>query len=245
MAEGITYARPPIVEALLDIHVCLPESFSLESLLKCQQKVKKDYPKRTNAQAIKGEITFGPKLSTSASSEPAGYIFASDDGKQVFQAKRTGFTFNRLAPYPGWDGFFGEAKRLWEEYRRITRPTGGYSRLALRYINRFDFPTPGILMEDYFRTYVEVSRDLPQVMEGCFVQFSVPMDDILSTATITKTMANPIIPGHCSVILDIDLYRTESLPTGAGLWEVFEKLRDGKSRIFEACLTDKLREMIR
>lgn len=244
MTPGSPYSHPPIVEALLDIQVDLPGDFALDTLLKCQQKVKKDYPDRKSAQDVTGEISVGQKVSASASTEPTGYVFASPDKKQLFQAKRTGFTFNRLAPYPGWDVFFAEAKRLWEEYHRVTHPRG-YKRVALRYIDRFDFPFPEVMLETYFRTYPEVSRDLPQVMAGFFFQFNLPLPEISSIATITQTSVPPPTPEQSSIILDIDLYRTESLPPGNELWPLFETLRVWKNKVFEACITDRARELIR
>ena len=128
--------------------------------------------------------------------------------------------------------------------RRIARPRG-YKRLALRYIDRFDFPFPTVKLETYFRTYPEVSRDLPQLMAGFFFRFNLPINDITATATITQTMVESTTPEHSSVILDIDLYRTESLPSGNELWPLFETLRIWKNKIFEACLTDSARELIR
>lgn len=244
MIPGSPYNRAPIVEAILDIQVDLPGDFSLNSLLKCQKNVKKDYPDRREAQNVMGEISVGQKLSASASTEPTGFIFVSPDKKQLFQAKRTGFTFNRLAPYPGWDAFFAEGKKLWEEYRRVAHPRG-YKRIALRYIDRFDFPFPTVKLETYFRTYPEVSRDLPQLMRGFFFRFHLPIDEISSVATITQTMAEPSNPDHSSVILDIDLFRTETLPAGNELVALFETLRVWKNKVFEACITDDARELIR
>jgi uncharacterized protein (TIGR04255 family) len=245
MTTGSPYSRPPIVEAILDIQVDLPGDLSRGELLKCQRKVKKDYPNRTDTLDInlRGEMT-GPRVSASATSEPTGYAFASPDAKQVFQVKQTGFTFNRLAPYTGWDDFSAEAKRLWEEYRRVTRPRG-YKRLSLRYLDRFDIPSETVRMETYFRTYPEISRDLPQVMNGFFFQFNLPIEDIAAVATVTQTVVAPSQPGHSSFILDVDLYRTEALPPGNEMWPLFETLRLWKNKIFEACITDSIRELIR
>jgi uncharacterized protein (TIGR04255 family) len=244
MLSDSPYSRTPIVEALLDIEVELTVDFAVDTLTKCQKWVKNDYPDRKRTQHVTGQISVGQKLSTSASTESAGYVFTSSDKTQIFQAKRTGFTFNRLAPYPGWDAFFAEAKRLWEVYRKVARPLG-YKRVALRYIDRFDFPTPTVNMETYFRTYPEVSRDLPQMMAGFFLQFNIPIDDIQSVATVTQTATQPPTPEHSSIILDIDLSRAEALPRGNELWPLFETLRMWKNRIFEACITDSTRELIR
>jgi uncharacterized protein (TIGR04255 family) len=238
-----TYGRPPIVEALLDVQVELAPTFPVESLAKCQQTVKGEYPQRALAQQITGQVTVGKSLSTSATAEAEGYVFASPDKTQLFQAKKTGFTFNRLAPYPGWGPFFAEALRLWEVYRKVARPTA-YKRAALRYINRFDIPGQEVKMEAYFRTYPEISRDLPQVMVRFFSQVSLPIEDAQATATITQTAVEPALPGHSSIILDIDVFRAGEL-RGNELQNLFETLRIWKNKIFEACLTDASRELIR
>ncbi len=243
MTPGSPYSRPPLVEALLDIQVDLGE-MPTESLLRCPNKVKKDYPGVKKAQQNTVEFSFGKKVSSSASSESTGYVFASPDKKQLFQAKRSGFTFNRLEPYLGWDAFIAEAKRLWPEYCKITKPPT-WNRLALRYINRFDIPLPVINLETYFRTYPEVSRDLPQFMQGFFFQFNLPIEEIGSMATITQTgVSEPTKPDCTSIILDIDLYRIESLPAENEPWPLFETLRIWKNKIFESCITDKARELI-
>lgn len=245
MTPGSPYSRAPIVEAIFDIQVELPSSFDLTSLLKCQNKVKADYPKRKKAQQFTGEFLFGDqdKVSTSASSEQVGYVFSSEDENQMFQVKPTGFTYNRLAPYPGWDAFFAEARRLWEEYRKVARPRE-YKRVALRYVDRFDFPSTKMKMETYFRTYPEVSRDLPQEMHGFFFQYGTVFEKVSAKAMITQTIVPPAMPGHTSIILDIDLFRTADLPSGNDLWPLFETLRSLKNEVFEACITDAAREVI-
>ena len=206
------YARPPIVEAVLDIQVELPAGTSLSDLQRCQRKVKKDYPFQKTVQQFNGEVTLGTSVTTSTSSEATGYAFYSSDGKQLFQATRAGFTHNRLAPYLGWETFVEESKRLWDEYRRIVRPIR-ITRLALRYINRFNILLPIVKLEDFFRTYLEVARDLPQTLAGFFLQFHLPLPDDKATVAITKTLVEPVVPGSTSVLLDLDLYRTDEIPT--------------------------------
>jgi uncharacterized protein (TIGR04255 family) len=58
-------------------------------------------------------------------------------------------------------------------------------------------------------------------------------------------MAPPPVAGHTAFILDIDLYRTENLPAGNELWPLFDTLRAWKNKLFEACITDRVRELIR
>lgn len=243
MNPAPTYTRPPIVEALLDIQVELPGDFRLDKLLKCQQKVKSDYPEMKLKHQNAVRASFGQEVTSSASSRHSGYAFISPDKKQLFQARQDGFTFNRLAPYPGWAEFIAEAQRLWEVYRQIAHPQG-YKRVAVRTINKFDFPSPVVRMETFFRTFPELSGDLPQLMEGFFFQFNLPLPEVEAVASITETMIDPPAPGQSSVILDIDLFRIEKLPSGPELWPLFERLRIWKNKVFEASITDDARRMI-
>lgn len=244
MPELNIYSRDPLVEVILDIQVDMPSGFSLDSLAKCQSKVKSAYPERRAARNVTGEFSVGQKVTASASDEAAGYVFLSPDGKQLFQAKRSGFTFNRLRPYSGWTAFVEEAKHLWEEYRRIARPRG-YKRVALRSINRFDFAEPTVTLETYFRTFPEISRDLPQTMAGFFFKFNLPLDESGTLATITQTAVEPPNSESTSIILDIDVFRSENLPAGNELWPFFDALHGWKNKVFEASITDKARELIR
>jgi len=244
MSEATIYTRAPIVEVLLDIKVDLPNDFRIDKLLKCQQKVKSDYPDKRKKTFGTLHATFGKEVSSSASMRPAGFIFSSTDKRQLFQAAVDGFTFNRLAPYQGWESFIKESKRLWEVYRSIAHPQHGYKRIAIRTINKFEFPSPMVNMETYFRTYIEVSRDLPQNLHGFFMQFNLPVKEIESNVIISQTDAQSSKPGFFSIVLDIDLVRTANLPTGTDIWSMLEIFRVWKNKLFNDCLTQAGKDMI-
>lgn len=238
------FSKAPIVEALLDIQVRLPDRFAVDALLGCQKRVQKDYPQRARLQQHEGTMQFGKKVTASATSEDTGFVFRSPDKKRQFQTKTNGFTFNQLAPYPGWEVFFKEAKRLWDEYKKVAVPVE-CKRIALRFINRFDLPGSLVRLEDYFRTYVAVSDDLPQLLEAWFFQVQLAIPEINAVVAITQTQAPPADEEHVSVILDLDLFRTESLPTGNEIWDLFKEFRDWKNKVFLDCLTEKAKELIR
>lgn len=242
MNPTATYTRPPIVETLLDIQVDLPGDFQLEKLLKCQNDVKNDYPEMQKKNLGAMQVSFGQGVSSSASMKPHGYVFIAPDKKQLFQARLDGFSFHRLSPYQGWDAFTTEAQRLWQLYRQIGHPQG-YKRITIRTINRFDFSSPTVLLETYFRTFPQVSSDLPQLMNGFFFQFNLPLPEIQSEVTITETAVDPPTPDRCSILLDIELYRTANL-TGSELWSIFPTMRIWKNKVFEACITKSAQEMI-
>lgn len=243
MAQVGPYSKPPLTEALLDIQVELPPEVSVAELERCHEKVKNDYPNSSPIHQAFARIEVGG-VATSTT-QPYGFRFATADGLQLFQARRDGFTHNRLAPYNGWDDFRTEARRLWSVYRGVAKPVS-VKRVAVRYINRLDLPQPVIDLKDYLRTSPEVSQDLPQAMAGFFMQVTLPLPDIKALVNLTETLAEPTQPNTVSVVFDLDLYRTDELPTDEGsLWELLEAFREKKDAVFEACITEKTRGLIK
>lgn len=218
------YSRSPLVEAILDFQVEVPEDRGPSDLAQCRDAA---YPE--------GKSLPPPQK---------GVLQASGDGKQLFQARSDGLTVHRLAPYQGWTPFREEVRRLWEIYRRTIRPRK-VERVALRYINRLDLPFPIAEIKDYLRTSPDVSPDLPQGLAGFFMELNIPQPDLRCTLLLRETVVSPALPGMASVILDLDLFRTEAIPSEeADLWAFLDCLRIRQNAIFEACITDRMRERI-
>lgn len=244
MARRRHYSKAPITEAVIDIRVRLPETARLSDLEAVQEPHRSDYPGKESRSLARGRFEVGRQVSASASSEPIGFLFKSEDEKRIFQAQRDGFTMSRLAPYETWEPFREEARRLWTTYRVRLQPEA-IVRLAVRYINRLDLPMPVGELKDYLRTVPEVSPELPQLLSGLFMQLTVPQDDLRGTLLLTEALIEPSRPDVVSVVLDIDLFRTEELPSDdGGIWELFELLHDRKNDVFEACITERTRELI-
>lgn len=246
MATQQHYLNAPITEALIDLRVELPEGTGVADLAKVHEGLETAYPTRKNRilAEVKGQIS-DRGAAAAARSKHFGYLFTSGDEKQVFQARLDGFTVSRLAPYESWEPFRDEARRLWDLYRSIAKPTR-VARLAVRYINRLDLPMPVGDLKDYLRTVPEVSSDLPQHLAGYFTQLRIPLEDIKSLLVVNQAIIDPARPGVASVVLDNDIFRADDLPADEeGIWEFFEVLRSRKNGVFEACITDKARELFK
>jgi uncharacterized protein (TIGR04255 family) len=239
------YPHAPITEAIIDFRVELPPKVSVSDLLSVHKGEEAAYPTVGHLHSAVGLMQLGAQISTSASSQHTGFRFQSADGKQVHQARLNGFSMSRLAPYQSWDEFSCEARRLWEIYRAVATPSA-VVRAAVRYINRIDLPLPIRDFEDYLRTIPQVSPDLPQALLGFFFQLRIPLEDIQSEAMIIATIMDQESPHFVPVVLDIDAFRTLDIPPDDdGLWALMEDLRRAKNRIFEACITDRTRELFR
>lgn len=236
------YRRPPITEAVIDLRVVLPNPV-ISDLERVRSGDESSYPTVELINVATGKMQVGVAVTASATTKQTGFLFRSADGKLIQQARLDGFTLSRLAPYQSWDDFCGEARRLWAIYRSIARPSA-ITRAAVRYINRIDIPLPMNDFGDYLRTVPQVSPALPQALAGYFMRLLIPLDDVKSQAVVTETLIEPAAPDLVSVVLDIDVFRTEDLPSEeAELWAMFEKLRGAKNKVFEGCITAKAREL--
>ena len=64
-----------------------------------------------------------------------GFRHTTADELNVAQFKRNGFVFSRLRPYQDWEAFEREARRLWNVFLELAKPSQ-VSRLGVRFINR-------------------------------------------------------------------------------------------------------------
>ncbi len=205
-------------------------------------RVKEQYPTKTERVYVTGQFSSGQAVGAVAQQILMGYGFATEDGKQIFQARLDGFTFSRLRPYGNWIELRDEGRRLWEIYRGAVSSLK-ITRIAVRYINQIDIPLSAIEYKDYFRTTPEVSPDLPQGLSGFFMQLSFPQIDFGGMLILTQMAVPPPRPGTNSVILDLDVFKEAVEIHSDGVWELFETLRKRKNEFFEGCITDKAREL--
>lgn len=238
------YSHAPITEALIDLRVELPAGVTLSTLADLHSGIKADYPIRQELLIFQGQMTGGASVGASASQTQTGYIFLSSDRKQIFKSRLDGFTFSRLAPYDRWNTFRDEAQQLWRIYQSATN-LKLITRLTVRYINRLDLPLPLGDLKDYLQTVPEVSPDLPQGLIGYFMQLQIPQEDLGGMLVLNQALIPPPLPDVVSILLDIDLFRETDLPDDeAALWDILEQLHTRTDQVFEACITDRTRELI-
>jgi uncharacterized protein (TIGR04255 family) len=240
------YNKAPITEALIDIRIDpLPEQQFAN--LQRSKKYLPDYPHEEKRNLGHATVQFGPSVQAVAQEKPWGLLFRNAGNTQVVQFRLDGFTFSRLEPYETWEQLRDEARRLWDIYREVV----GAKQLAsvgVRYINVLSLPTVPVEPEDYLKTYPQVSLELPADLRDFgpfFLSLAMNQPDLKGVLTINEGNAPPKGQNTVSIVLDLSL----SVPNPPAknedeLWLFFEKLRDRKNLYFEACITDKTRELI-
>jgi len=245
MIESRHYPNAPITEAIIDIQVSPCADLVFEELGNVRRGQVEEYPAQESTFEATGvpEVRPGISASASAQQKQTGFRFVRSDKQYVWQSRTNGFTLSRLPPYESWEPFRDEARRLWSAYREAIQPAA-VTRLAVRYINRIDIPEDSVDLKEYFRTSPEVSPDLPQRLAGFFMQLRIPQDDLHGQALINQTVIAPARDGVVSVVLDIDVYKGDDVPSEEDdIWGYFETLHVRKNAIFEACITEKAREL--
>lgn len=236
------YLQAPIIEAVIDIKTTSSKDMNFTKLeLATHEKFSRDYP--IVSKQFQNEFILKPSEypQTNPITSHPGLRFTSEDRKQILQIKEEGFTFSRLAPYENWEKFRNEAKRLWMIYHKIVHPQY-ITRIAIRFINRFDFPGAAIELSNYLKIFPHLPESY--LIKGFSMQAILSQDDINSTLIITQALLPSIKPKTISILLDFDLFNEEPRSCEDNFWLFLEKLRIRKNEIFESSITNKTRELI-
>lgn len=232
------YKRAPITEAVIEIRLEAPIEPDL--LERIKDRLLDEYPAPPlKTMAVDVELSDEPKLSQQAQ----GYRLGSGDGASLVTIGRNLLTTSRLAPYEGWEPFIASARRNWLTWRKLT----GWrkiARLGVRYVNRIDVPGDHVLISDYM-TFGLVLPPLGLPPLASFaINAAMPLgkDDCRLILNGGST-ASPLV-NVTSFILDLDVSRESDLPQNEdGLWELADRIRGHKNTVFEACITDRAREL--
>lgn len=248
MAEYSLLKNAPITEALIDIRIKIKEGFDVERFQALSEAISGQYPDKKARHRWEGRFEFkkGEGPISSGAETIDGYIFTSVDGKQVFQSRVDGFTFNRLKPYDRWESFRDEARRLWQLYSSLVEPD--IVRVAVRYINKFNiplFPQPLRDFSEYLTAAPIVPEGLPQGVSSFLSRVVVHDPEADADAIMTQAFEQIVDPKLLPIILDIDLFKQGELISEDEAWQILEKLRHLKNKIFFKSITEKAKELFK
>lgn len=238
------YLKAPIKEAVLDIRATLPNTATLKVLEDMFRDLRKEYPARGPRMFVEGELVSGERISATASQRQTGFSFKSQNEQQIIQADLSGFSFSRLEPYDRWETFRDESRRLWSIYRQRTNPLS-IDRLAVRYINELAIPQSFLDFADYLQVFPQLPKELDTGLASYFMQLLLPQEDIKAVLALHQAYPPRTEPDVVRIILDIDIFRSMDVPDDEEeIWDFFELLRKRKNKVFDACLTKHMKELI-
>ena len=238
------YPKAPISEGV--IHLAVAGMATPDELQKLVKRFVKDYPQQETLAAfnVTLDTTGGP---ATVEQQQQGYRLISTEQADIMLVFPNGIAAARLAPYPGWEHLRERAHVAWTEWRKNVSYSA-LKRIGIRYINRIDVPIKRTEVLD-IETYLTFTPRLPnfskQPLTGFMVQATKPTELEHWNVSITSTiMSPPPLIDHASMVLDIDVFRTNKIPgRDADLWPCIDAVRQLKNDIFEACITDQARKL--
>ena len=240
--------HPPIIEAIVDIDCELPPGVNLADLeTSAHDSLRDGYPQLQKRLLQQVQIRQQGDTAPEHELRDEGLdtlLFRSADNRQLTQFRRSGYSFNRLAPYEGMDLYLPEIERTWANYRAIARPLR-IGKIGLRTINRIALPLnadQGLDLEAYLKT----SPRLPTVagralsFNGFLNQHQIIDKGTGHQASIALAVEGKK-EGKLILLLDIDAFDLKPRETleWTEIVQVIHSLRDLKNELFFNMLTKK------
>ena len=246
MSTKQIYRHPPVAEAVIELRFATPGAQG--GLEKAAARLARPYP-FTEAEKAENVNIDARSRTANFSSSWSGIKLSSLDRSEIIIFRPNAFVCAQLAPYHGWDKFQERTKNAWEELRSNQDKSLDLSRIGVRYVNRIDIPNVDnklISINDYLHIYGVIPNQIKGTapVQKYVMRIEYPMgEDSCNVLLTTALIPSPMV-GFASVLLDIDISRMNELPRGTEeIWRLLESIRGLKNRVFEACVTDRAREL--
>jgi uncharacterized protein (TIGR04255 family) len=236
------YLRPPIIEAVCEIHFALREPFTPEQIAKLEPVWKSSLP-QIHINEEKGmTLLVGPDgVNVQQQTQGKRLVARSEDGTRLAQLSSQFLAVNQLKPYPGWSENFRDEIHL--RLKEVTShlPVDSVNQINLRYIDRLDFPQVPLQWSEWFTFCLPVPSSIPSA--GGTAQFHLeqmlPEGLALSLHLVSVP---PTAEGHTSVIYDNAIVWRGTAPL-TECANLLERVHEPHPRIFDDFLTRKSQEL--
>lgn len=240
-----SYKHAPITEAVIAINFATP--LDPDDIARVSNKFSPLYPQYHRVENVNIEVQLSAdqkSVPTAETNREVGHRRSSSDMTELLVLWRSSFMISQLAPYPGWDDFFQRFVRDWKVWKRVM----GFrtiARLGVRYINRIDIPVSGPIVEH--ETFLNVYPKLPDILGsvGAYaVQTVLKIEDIGCQLILNSAVVPAPILDHASFVIDQDIVKDVDPPqSDKAIYELLKEIRVKKNDIFEACISDRAREL--
>ncbi len=240
------YENPPIIEALCEFRFAPSQQWDITIPGILYQQIRESFPIKKQKKG------FGIGLKPTEEGVEVANIppqppmmFYSEDERSLVQIQENVMTINQLRPYCGWDELKPVIIENLKKYCEVAKPKG-FNQIILRYINKIDIPKKNIELEDYFQYYPFLPKDLPQTLGKFNVKIEIPYEEQRDLLVLILAAVPPEKPDSIPIILD--LIYIMITPESIAIEDVEDWMNTAHDRIieaFEACITDKSREIFR
>jgi uncharacterized protein (TIGR04255 family) len=241
--------HPPIIEAVVDIDCDLsPLVPFAEVEEKARVALKDRYPVAERRFEYEYEV-HPAELKQETRMAVVAYQHLTSDRRQLVQVRRSGYSFNRLAPYTSLDDYVPEIERTWRLFVDLLRPIA-IRRIGLRYINRIAIPlNDGEVadLREYVSSYAALHAESELELATFLNQYSA--SEPTTGHDVSVTMTGDIRGANAAMPLLFDIAANHELSGDPPVWDNIKatilSLRRLKNDIFWSSLSDKCLTLFR
>lgn len=238
MAKSTKLARPPITEALIDVGT---SGTGVPGKIPELRAALSGYPEMKVLRGFQTDLRLEEDAPPAAETRDIGIrgvVFANRESGSIVQCKEDGFTFNRLAPYPGWESFSDEARGAWRIFRSCVAPLSP-KRLAVRFINRIELEMHTRQFEEYLLAPPQIPSGLPNSVSEFLSRLVVPVDSGRCLVAVTQFLERVPNPRNVAYVLDVECSTLEFYDPSSDWFErELGELRALKNGAFFGSLTE-------
>jgi uncharacterized protein (TIGR04255 family) len=243
---GAVYSNPPLREAICEFRFPLGHPWDLTVAGMLYERVKRDYPRREQRRVREVEVMLAPEGLREELLITERAQFSTADGGCSIQVGPRLMTINCLPPYAVWEEFSPWIEEAFGNLRSVIE-VEGIRTLTLRYVNTIEIHEPGARPEEFFSFYPIVpfsgAGDAGFAVDGFIVGCEGSYEDGRDACRVELTDAVPETPDASAFLLNIDYFLAKE--GSVEVEEVMDWIAVAHARveeIFEACITDRLRE---
>lgn len=162
----------------------------------------------------------------------------NDDKSLIIEESR--LSFHIIKDYRSWDFSFNEFLQISKLFSQFVKVQCDI--ISVRFINLIIIPNDSIELSDYFSLYPTLPSEVPQSLQGFFLNITLPKDTM--NANIIQTVSNKSNDGEIGIIIDIDIVK----PLQNGLTNLvneFHELREYKNDLFFNIITEKTKTILK
>jgi uncharacterized protein (TIGR04255 family) len=235
------YQNPPLLETVAEFRFVTRGTWDAAIPGLVFLALKGTFPTRAMAHNVEvAPSDQGPAIQLQALIQ-----FRSEDNARFVQLAPHYLSVHHTKPYSGWTAWAPTIQQVLQAYVETAKPAG-VQRAGLRFVNRIAFSPGSIEPASYFNFYPHLGEQLPQHMAGFVTSVTLPFAEKRDGLRLQLRSAQPgPAPEHRPAVeLDLDYYlrRPESLEVG-DLTTWLDGAHLEIESVFEACLTDRTRQL--
>jgi uncharacterized protein (TIGR04255 family) len=165
------YKKSPIIEAVFAIEF---QDNARLPILDFYNQVSKDFPNKEETfsyQLLKEETVSEPTFQ-----KVTNLRLWAEDKKKLLQISPEFFVFNKLSPYPGWEGFFPDIEKFLKLYYDFFNPSK-IKKIFLNYTNKFEFDSINCVLSEYFNLDYNILSGKIKIFKDIMLGFRINPTD--------------------------------------------------------------------